>query len=351
MEMFFRSETHLLSKAEICDALWPKKPDASDTLYTLIRRLKPIVEAHSDLKIEADRGKAYELKLSCKTLAAILLVSTCACRCLAQTETQVSMKEGVKDTATIPMPPLQTTPEIESSNPTPHQSITSGPFPNSLQRSTPTANLHIPKYRPTTTFGLWEGASLTADGYQKNQPGLMGMSRGALTLRQDFGRLHLSASGLANKYWMPGINSMIGPIGVPMLHTQWGFSGTLSYEVSPALSLHAFGTYYATNPLVGAAISPYISTTRFGGFADISINEHFGSYVGAQRYLNPISGKWTTDPIVTPYIKVGKHNKSRIEFPVGQILKTLIWGDQYNPMRFRPLPPRLQPVAPAPSPR
>ena len=61
MEMFFRSETHLLSKAEICDALWPKKPDASDTLYTLIRRLKPIIEAHSDLKIEADRGKAYEL--------------------------------------------------------------------------------------------------------------------------------------------------------------------------------------------------------------------------------------------------------------------------------------------------
>lgn len=61
MEMFFRSENHLLSKAEICDALWPKKPDASDTLYTLIRRLKPIIEAHSDLKIEADRGKSYEL--------------------------------------------------------------------------------------------------------------------------------------------------------------------------------------------------------------------------------------------------------------------------------------------------
>ena len=61
MEMFFHSETHLLTKAEICEALWPKKPDASDTLYALIRRLKPIIEAHSSLKIEADRGKAYEL--------------------------------------------------------------------------------------------------------------------------------------------------------------------------------------------------------------------------------------------------------------------------------------------------
>lgn len=61
MEMFFRSEAHQLTKTEICDALWPKKPDASETLYTLIRRLKPVVEQHSDLKIESDRGRAYEL--------------------------------------------------------------------------------------------------------------------------------------------------------------------------------------------------------------------------------------------------------------------------------------------------
>ena len=63
MEMFFRSESHQLSKTEICDALWPKKDDANDTLYTLIRRLKPIIEAHSELKIESDRGRSYELKI------------------------------------------------------------------------------------------------------------------------------------------------------------------------------------------------------------------------------------------------------------------------------------------------
>ena len=63
MEMFFRSSSHSLTKREICDALWPKKPDASETLYTLIRRIKPIIEAHSDLRIEVDRGKSYELKM------------------------------------------------------------------------------------------------------------------------------------------------------------------------------------------------------------------------------------------------------------------------------------------------
>ena len=54
-------EVKLTPMAEICDTLWPKKPDASETLYTLIRRLKPIIEEHSDLKIESARGKTYSL--------------------------------------------------------------------------------------------------------------------------------------------------------------------------------------------------------------------------------------------------------------------------------------------------
>ncbi len=63
MVMLWQSPSHQLSKAEICDALWPKKPDASETLYTLIRRLKPIIEEHSDLKIDSDRGKSYGLTI------------------------------------------------------------------------------------------------------------------------------------------------------------------------------------------------------------------------------------------------------------------------------------------------
>lgn len=62
LEMFMISEDHSLSKQEICDRLWPKKPDASDTLYTLIRRIKPIIETHSNLKIETDRSRGYTLR-------------------------------------------------------------------------------------------------------------------------------------------------------------------------------------------------------------------------------------------------------------------------------------------------
>ncbi len=61
MQMFFQAEDHRLSKQEICDELWPKKPDASDTLYTLIRRLKPVVAQNSNLEIVSDRGRAYQL--------------------------------------------------------------------------------------------------------------------------------------------------------------------------------------------------------------------------------------------------------------------------------------------------
>ncbi|MCQ2197032.1 MAG: helix-turn-helix domain-containing protein [Bacteroidaceae bacterium] len=63
MEMFMNAEDHTLSKQEICDRLWPRKPDASDTLYTLIKRVKPVIEANTQLKIESDRGKSYSLEM------------------------------------------------------------------------------------------------------------------------------------------------------------------------------------------------------------------------------------------------------------------------------------------------
>ena len=61
MCMFFSNQLHQLSKQDICASLWPKKPNASETLYTLIRRIKPIVE-DNELTIESERGMAYRLR-------------------------------------------------------------------------------------------------------------------------------------------------------------------------------------------------------------------------------------------------------------------------------------------------
>lgn len=62
LKMFFASSDHSLSKQEICDALWPKKPDASDTLYTLIKRLKPVLEEQGGVHITNERGREYILE-------------------------------------------------------------------------------------------------------------------------------------------------------------------------------------------------------------------------------------------------------------------------------------------------
>ena len=179
----------------------------------------------------------------------------------------------------------------------------------------------------TKPFVLWQGGFLSINDATVDMPGLMSYETGVVALHQDFGRLHLTASAIANKYWMP----MQGTLA-----TQYGIGGNVSFEVSEHLSLHAFGYYYNINPTVGPALSPYISTTAYGGYADIRFSDHAGSNVGIRRYLNPMSGRWTTEPIVTPYFRIGK--KMRLELPVGGLLKAAIWGDRDNPLRFQPRP-------------
>lgn len=67
MEMFFLSPTHILTRTDICENLWPGKMNADETLNTLVRRLRPLIEENSNLKITTDRGRAYilELQSSC----------------------------------------------------------------------------------------------------------------------------------------------------------------------------------------------------------------------------------------------------------------------------------------------
>lgn len=178
---------------------------------------------------------------------------------------------------------------------------------------------------------LWRGAALGAYGTTSHMPGLLTTESGSLVLHQDLGRWHLSAMGIANKYWMPWQRT---------LSTQYGFGGTVGYDLNERVSLHAFGYYYLNQMQVGPAMSPFVSNTTYGGYADVRFSNIFGSKLGVRRYVNPMNGKWTTEPIVNPYIKIGKDSK--IELPIGGILKALVWGDRDNPLNFSP-----RPIAPA----
>ena len=175
-------------------------------------------------------------------------------------------------------------------------------------------------------FALWRGASLGFYGATDQKPGLMTTEMGMVTLRQDVGRWHFTASGNVNKYWMPWQH---------MLSTQYGLGGTVAYQLSDVVTLNAFGYYYANQLTVGPAMSPYVNSSTYGGYADIRFSKTFGTNLGVRRYVNPMNGKWTTEPIVNPYIKIGD---SKLEFPLGGILKTLIKGNENEPRQFRPHP-------------
>ena len=185
-----------------------------------------------------------------------------------------------------------------------------------------------------TAFRLWKGAYMGFYGANYHLPGLLNTSSGSIAFHQDLGRWHFTASADANKYWMPWQRS---------LSTQYGVGGMVGYDLSETVSLHAFGYYYANQMLAGPAMSPYVSNTTFGGFADVRFSSLFGSKLGVRRYVNPLNGKWTTEPIVNPYIKIGD---SKIEFPLGSLLKAFVWGNDDNPMRFHPRPQAPQPVTP-----
>ncbi len=62
LDLLLASPTHELTKQEICDALWPRKDNASETLYTLIHRIKPVLDQHTGFRIVSNRGRSYRLE-------------------------------------------------------------------------------------------------------------------------------------------------------------------------------------------------------------------------------------------------------------------------------------------------
>lgn len=183
-------------------------------------------------------------------------------------------------------------------------------------------------------FTPWRGSAVIVSGDAVSMPGLLDRESGALTLYQNAGRWSFSASALADKYRF---------VGMGFLQTRYGVGGTVGYQVNNALSLHAFGYYYGNSSMISPAVNPYLATTNYGGYADIRLHKNFGVDAGVRRYLNPMTGKWVTDPIVSPYIKF--NNGQKFGFDFGNILKGLIWGNEDNTIPRGPvrMPPPAQP--------
>ena len=217
------------------------------------------------------------------------------------------------------------------------------------QTDLPTGNLQMkmlgdasmPSFNRTPSLGLWKGAYMEAGGSIITMPGMMDVESGRLTFLQDIGdRFYFEVSGLANKYWMPGQFS---------LQKQFGVGGSIGYQLSPYISLHAFGTYYGNTPMVGPAMYPYMNMSEYGGFANVRISSRFRTEVGVRRYFSPLTGRWETDPIIRPYIKVGKSKTEIGGIDFGYLLKSIIIGSREKQMQRQMMAPNPA-AAPAPAP-
>ena len=182
-------------------------------------------------------------------------------------------------------------------------------------------------------FRLWEGAAVGVSGGMDHMPGLMDLNVGSVAFYQDFGRLHLSLSANANKYWLPMQSTLL---------TQYGFGGHVSYDAASWLTLHAFGNYYPGDLRLSPAISPYVFSSSYGGYADVQFGKNFGANLGAQRYINPMTGRWETEPIVSPYVKF--NNGAKLEIPLGHLIKEAIWGKDQPAFGETPVPIMMRPV-------
>ncbi len=145
--------------------------------------------------------------------------------------------------------------------------------------------------------------NVAASGSTTSLPGMAGIERGNLSASALLGPLTLTAWGGAEKYgYFRG------------LQTIYGFGGSVSYRISPRLSLTAFGSYY-TSPSshnrpdirLQPGIAGMMSMTTIGGYASYDLSEHWGVSVGAEATRSVFDRKWHAQPIVTPYYKINEN--------------------------------------------
>lgn len=177
-------------------------------------------------------------------------------------------------------------------------------------------SLVIPVYPFTpgmANIAAWKNGRLFATGSQRALPGLMQIEHGAIGVSQNAGRFSFYAGMSANKYgYFQG------------LHTQYGVNGSATYTLNPQISFTLFGNYYFGGapympngmPMAPAMLG-YYETNTFGGYMNYQATNRFGVLVGGQTVQQTGTNPYRNEPIVTPYVKVGKIG---IGLPVGQIL-------------------------------
>lgn len=150
-------------------------------------------------------------------------------------------------------------------------------------------------------------------------PGMMNKATGTLGASIRNGNVRFYAGGIINKYSFYG-----------GLIRQLGVQGSLTYQISAPLSFTAFASYYGSNAMPvmpdGSPMPPsmlgYYDVSRFGGYVNYKVTEHFGIIMGGQAVeRHGPRNYYEVEPIATPYVNIGRGKKKvGIGLPVGQII-------------------------------
>lgn len=146
-----------------------------------------------------------------------------------------------------------------------------------------------PIYR--TRYGV-----LTGSGRQETYAGLGMINSAGLSYQHQWSdrvstSIHVSTTKSRNQPFHP-----VYALGVEAMYT---------YQMQDNIAFTAFGTYSVSNSF---------NASNYGGFFSVDVSRKFGVDLGAQRYYDPMRGKWDVAPIVAPYYKYKSKVKIGMDF-------------------------------------
>lgn len=168
------------------------------------------------------------------------------------------------------------------------------------------------------------GFVVTGASSYSEQPFLLVTRSAAMGLNYTNGRFSAYVGGSA---------SNLAPMGFGTVN-QFGVDAMLKYRLTPVVSITAFGQYYSNAPYFNAATYGYVNSSRYGAYATFE-SDRVGVDLGAQRYMDPMTGRWEVAPIVTPFVKINENIS--IGLPVGGMIKNAY--DRAHPHEIPPPPP------------
>ncbi len=160
------------------------------------------------------------------------------------------------------------------------------------------------------TISSWQNGFITGESSRVTMPGLMSTQNAYIGVVQRMGNFTFSGGLSADRYLLSrGIK------------TQFGISGSLTYDFNDNFSATVFGQYYTNQSFYSMAAMPYFGRSAFGGYLTF-MGSRVGLSLGVERYYDAFSGRWVTSPIVTPRVKFSE--KFVVDIPVGEYLKTFV---------------------------